>query len=341
MLLEYDLMLSLEIADYEDAKINLVEICEACNISQKDVGFFGEVGFPGISDIDAVVIADPCSIIRLHKLFSAETINSKSFRYLFCHPPVYLFNNLADKVGHLHTLKGAYFPYNCDFTLDQSNTISKPASQLLNIFWFISLLNIISAIMNNLKNNVPVSLRLLLLVYNNLMHSYNFFNASSKTIKERSFLHPQELRVMIKYSRLNQLDALCLEHFILIFKETCKYFDSFMVDFDINLGISNRKTLIARDICFLKSGKTGEYAGSLFNNMSINEKGFSLIEDYFFGNSKSEIMNNYIQTSFLCEAEYRKHRIAYPFIKPFPTPSSWHKRNLLRIVNSIAPRFVS
>lgn len=329
-----DLKLDLTIQDYTKAKNLFLNFCKSAKISQNNIGFFGEVGFPGISDIDALVISTPDKIKKLNLLVQQETANSASFNYLFWHPPVFVLDSIQKKANILHTLEGLK-SIKSGANLFNHKTLNYEETDVLNIVWFLSLISVISDMQRTISNNDPISLRLCLLVYKNLIHSFNKFSLDEEDLPN-NLLSSQELRTLVKEKYNSQLNEFLLNQFFMLFNLTCNRFDNFcQLQLALKSDTGKTSLISSQTKVYRKGDETVIKVKRFYNLIKINKFAFQLLLEYHIGKSTHHALNNYIIASKACKVEYKKFNIHYPFIQPFSLPISKYKRNLLVILNSI------
>lgn len=329
-----DLNLDLTFQDYNSAKDLFLELCKNAAVGESNVGFFGNVGFPGISDIDALVIGTPEEIKRLNILFQREITNSETFKYLFWHPPVFVLNLIKDKIARLHTLEGLTGIMPNGSLLHKKEELKADELDLLNVIWFISLINVISDICRTIHNNEPVSLRLYLLVYKNLVHSFNNFSSSEDSLPVHH-LQPSELRSLVKDSNHNLPTIFIKEQFFSLFTLTCQWFDEFCKKkIKIEPATPLNSFASSKTKIYKRAGRTFINVKSFYNMLNINSYAFQILVDYNSGGSTYKALEGYISAAKTCKEEYQKFKIPYPFIQPCSMPLSGSKRILLKTFNS-------
>ncbi len=104
MKLDDDLRRDLAAADYAATEAEFLALCAAGGIPAGDVAFFGTVSAPGISDIDAAVVASAEQIHRLRERFRDWVRASATRAYLFWHEPVWILEDVRGEAGCLHSL---------------------------------------------------------------------------------------------------------------------------------------------------------------------------------------------------------------------------------------------
>jgi len=332
-----DLNFNLHLEDYVKASDLLISICEACEISQYNIGFFGEVGFPGVSDIDALIIGSSEKLNKLKSLYDNNIMSSESFRYLFWHPPVFVLESIVAFVNKLHTLEGL----KCVKTeVKMFDKLRGNENKLLNIIWFIFLSTVVSNILKASNNDKPISLRLVLLVYNNLMHSNMVFSPVNNELPEH-IMPSHDLRELAKRSENAQFNNMILEHFLTLFDYSCKMFDVFCNDQEWYTSATKETALISKNIFYKKSFTTTLNTSRIVNRLHLNKMAFSIVFDYYKGKADSSLLSKYIDNSNICKSKYKSAGLDYPFISPYPLPSSKLENNILRISNSLIQRLLS
>lgn len=329
-----DLRLDLNLQDYSAAKIKFLDLCDNVGTERNRVGFFGEVGFPGISDIDALVVSTPEKIKKLNFLFQKELANSELFKYLFWHSPVFIIDSIKNKVTRLHTMEGLKCVDPSINLFNKNENLSISELDTLNVIWFISLIGVASDICRTIHNNEPVSLRLCLLVYKNLIHSFNKFSNLGEPLP-KELLSPLELRNVIKEDYNNLPYNFIKNQFFSAFNLTCQKFDLFCQK-QIKLKATTRTTsfISGKTKIYKNSNKSSIKIKKFYNILEVNSSAFQILLDYNNGESSNLAVDHYIKAAKFCKMEYQKFDIRYPFIQPFSFPLSNIKRSVFETLNS-------
>lgn len=192
----YDIKSHLGIASYENAISKFQSLARSAGISSSQIGYFGEIRDPSISDIDVTIISKPYILRKVHQSFLAQCEADSDFQYCFYHPPVYIDSRLADSIKYVHTLdyRRTELFQNVELEYDNHN-LSDSEQYCLNLSWFLSLIKPSIDILNGTER----SLRRSLLLHKNLLRSYKFFsndkilNTSEKATQLREHLSPEVL----------------------------------------------------------------------------------------------------------------------------------------------------
>lgn len=323
-------------SDYNKARNKFVKICEKCGVSQKNIAFFGGVGHPGISDLDALVVSSPDLLKKIDIAFNYERSQSAVFSYIFWHPPVYVINKTISYLKGLHTLENLT-PLVKNSIFESNISISSGSDKkILNIVWFCFLANVYLDIYKRVLKGNSVNLRLLLLVYNNIMHSYLFFN---KEEIPKDIISSNNLRTII-LDNDSTVDNFLWEKFSNLFLLTVKQFDSFcnesihQIKNLANLG----QTLIFPKYILRSSPYTEIFLKKKMTVFNVNRLYFTLAKAFLFNESFSKSFERYIHSSFLCMEEYKLAGIKYPFITPIPVPGTKAKKKLLISINKFCAK---
>lgn len=171
-----DLPRSLTTDDYQAAQQLVQELCLECEIEADRVGFFGSVGFPGISDIDVAIVGDPPRLTRVVEEFDKRCRESGWLRSMFRHSPLFLLEDCVKIAPRLHTLIGLSEPLRGQVfdgvdPIDSGSPFAESYDALLHAIWISFLI----AFVAGLGRKGPISARRLLLVHKNLEYSEHYF----------------------------------------------------------------------------------------------------------------------------------------------------------------------
>lgn len=334
-----DLIFDYQLHDYENAKKEFINLCLSSGILEEHIGFFGNVGFPGISDIDGLVVGHPYAVNELNKRFCNKQNHDKRFAYLFWHRPVYVLSSVIEIADQLHTFEGLHpFQRGGDLGgLLKNQTILNDKNESLYIAWFVFLLVIIANQERKLKENQSVSLRLILLIYKNIFHSYTTFGEVSKTQGSSEIVNPQKMRENVRDNPFNDGLRIFIEKsFLELAKETMSVFDTYCLGKFNNYKISDRNVLIGqKDLIFRKDYSTHIKNGKLFNKISLNSIAFQMVSEFYFGSKQGILFQEYVKNSVKAKNEYLNAKVDYAFIQPIKEGSSFTKRRMLRIINKV------
>lgn len=336
MLIRKDLNLELSFDDYIVASNRFLGLCNECGIDSDKIGFFGNIGFPGISDIDAFVYDKPEKLRCLEKKHLQEIKICSVYGYVFWHIPVLVPEVLLDFAPFLHTLESLKF-------VDNQSHITKPAAQqreVINIVWFIFLIELFLHIRQSYLYKKPLSLRLLILVYKNLTYSNNVFSNSNNYF--RPYLSSGELRELIKenyhtFNKKNEEEI--FSNFFNLFEHTLSSFDKYCEKSSVFLSKDtlngNRYLLKSFRQIYKKQDRSSLSTKKKFSVIGLNPQAFSLTVDLINGFSTSPIINNYISALKNCINYCHANNMTVPFINIASTPKSYFKRLVYWAANKI------
>ncbi|MFH1499599.1 MAG: hypothetical protein ABII82_17450, partial [Verrucomicrobiota bacterium] len=176
--------------DYDDAMASFLRICRECGVEDSAVGFFGNIGEPGISDIDAVVVGTGEVLSHLSLRHQEERRRSVLFAYVFWHDPLWLLEDAQKWCARLHTLENLrWVAADCARTW----TMEQGGGSVLRVAWFIYLMGIHRSWLRKVRSGSSLGLRQLLLLHKNLHHSIEFFGDGSP-LEMADMLTPVPLR---------------------------------------------------------------------------------------------------------------------------------------------------
>ncbi|GAB3512650.1 hypothetical protein GCM10027341_53640 [Spirosoma knui] len=331
-----DLNLDLTQADYKNYTNKFFELCKQCDIDEKKVALFGQVGFPGISDIDVLVINSSENIKRLSSIFEKERTISKNFRYLFCHEPAYVIENTIEDVCRIHSLEGVT-SIEEDFTMLESykQSIAPQEKDILNIVWFITLTYLVADMQKKAVIGPPISLRLILLTYKNILHSLNLFNIDDYEIPN-TIMSSTELRTWVKNNYSDKTSNYVWNKFILAYNFTTNIFDIFCQKKVTNNISSNKSSLIiSKDLICKEADHTKVSIKLIISKIHVNTYAFKIINDYYNGRSNIKEINDYIKSSANCKKAFMQASIRYCYLEPFMFPPTRLKNEVLFYLNRI------
>lgn len=327
-----DLQRNLSLADYNDAMKRFIELCHKCGITDDRIAFFGSVSCPGVSDLDVAILSSSKNIKKLINLLDKERQQSGSFRYIFWHPPVYILDDLLRYAKYLHTLENLQPLVPESFFNSSSLHIDEQDKEILNVSWFCFLINNFLNIKMKANKGEIISLRLILLVYKNLFHSYLSFTDDLLKI---DVIPPHEMRLKLLHNGLDgNKNDLC-KNFCELFNNTLKRFDEFCIN---KLSFIANKEKISSSILTSSgvwrcSSRTSIHSGKLISTIYINELAFLFMRDYVYNTQHISQSHNYIECTKICEKAYSKVGINFQFIKPISVPNFF-----LKILINIASR---
>ncbi len=133
------------------------------------VGRFGEIGSPGVSDLDVFVCFPNALYKKSQKEFYRKVYANKYLTYFIVHPAVCVSESMLPSLPYLHTISNLIITYNNKIDLAFLRIkLSSEYIDRLNQIWTLFLLPIADSYINNIKY-IPV--RNLLLVLKNIQTS--------------------------------------------------------------------------------------------------------------------------------------------------------------------------
>lgn len=314
MLIRDDLDRGLTYSDYERARQQFIDMAQACGIRPDGIGFFGETGCPGISDIDAIAVGEPNQLRLLREKVEALREIDRVFGYCFWHPPVYALENISVSLRTLHTLHGLQ-------PLESGPLSSLESLQeeewVLSVVWFTFLLRC-------LRERSPApSLRWLLLLYRNLEHSLLFFH---KHVAEK-FLPSSVLRQRVMAPG-SESSPLVVELFNQIVESAIAAFDkacavpvpvpeSHQARTAVAYGLRGRLRLAAKTELDAKNSHT----------IWVNRTALDVALVHVLPGLASTRFEKFIADSGRVAGVYQRAGLPYPFVTPFGIPISGWRRH--------------
>ena len=316
-----NLIRSLSLNDYEISKHKFIDICEKSSIDKENIAFFGSIQFPGISDIDAIVISSAKNLQILNSYFKNTKKSSLSFSYMFWHPPLLVLDQIARESKRLHTLWNLHPIGNNTINPELEISNSNKNMTLLNIVWFSYLIKVYAKTLFNLKHNKIVDLRLLIFLYKNIYYSYKLF-------KNHLPVHSPPISDVMLINKILDINTdsvnFVATELKYLFKITSKYFDSYCSD---KLSNNPRKPckgfiILSKNTFVLSSNKTNITFKQNLIIIESNTYAYQLLTDYIHKSISNIIYGEYIKMSYVCIEKYHNANIVYPFITPFGTTIS-------------------
>jgi len=332
-----DLNFDFSFGDYEDAKQKFIKLCISAKVSIDNIGFFGNVGFPGISDIDALVVGEAEVIRELNRRFYEERKQNERFAYLYWHRPVYVLENIIGVAKQLHTFENIH-PVIEDSRLNGLfgyTDSSKVNNETLYIAWFIFLIINIAKQERRLKKGQEVSLRLMLLVYKNIFHSYGKFNAMLDQQTRVELIHPKKIRETIRDNVFNEdLRTFIENSFFYLADKTIEVFDQYCKTKMSKPNFKKKSVLVvSRELVLKRCINTFYKEECFYLKIFLNPLAFQLINEYYFGRNKTQMFKEYVVSSEKAIKEYKKQNIDYAFIKPVGKNKSYFMRSIFFAIN--------
>jgi hypothetical protein len=336
-----DLRRDLDRAAYTAATERLVALCASCGIGRKDLALFGEVGFPGVSDIDALAVGKPDALRRLAALHARAAVRDPDYGYLFWHPPVYVIEAMAGQAGVLHSLEGLRW------LAGAGRDLGRPAgddegARLLRILWFMFLLKVLLGIRRTHAADQALSLRLLLLVQKNLLHSSAAFAGAGEGmpagIIAADALRAQAMQQAGDGTQADAIGTLLSAQLSSLTLTVSAHFDRYCADVSGRLPDTPYRlprTLLFRSVVVRRAGATRIRGVGRMSRVDLNPLAFRLLHDALRGDSTWPPMQSYLRVAGRGRRLYATAGMPYPFINPFFHPESVWKRTLLRLVNGV------
>lgn len=327
-----DLCRELDHPDYHWAKQQFEKICYCAGTPNKNVGYFGSISFPGISDIDAIVFGTDEQIRAIESNFQALRRSSTRFAQLFWHGPVYIRDDIAAAAEQLHTFDGVKMldGGNAPFP----NRISNSQRELLHLIWFTFLQGVVAGICGQKK----VSLRLLLLVYKNLEHSRRFF-ASRELKHDTEGMASHEYRGLAWSDPTFVSDGGAWDAFQVQFQNACIAADRYCTAGTDSISNSRRSSsmLVAGRTRFIRSRPHSSLLTfGRFSFIGANPRTYEIASSYLSSAPRpSNDLTTYLNLLDDSIRMYSDNGIPLSFITPFGITSAPSRRKRLLRLNRI------
>lgn len=297
-----DLPLHLTAADYADAKATLERLCATVGVGLDRIGYFGQVSHPGISDLDAMVIARPGQLAELATAIEAARSSDPVLAAVLWHPPVYLLEELVPVARELHTFAGLRGGAADLLPPEQA---SPPT--VLERCWFTFLCRVYA----DLLLRSTVSLRTLLLVHRDLEISLHRLSRQAGVTLEPSSTSIQLRRDVIA----GEADPVTA--FTTLFGDVAELFDLACA-----AGGPTRRSLRAASVLLrrriplrrARSTRVRRLPGMVL--LEANAWACEVALAYQLGRARGDAAD-YLAATYQAEASYGRHGLPYPFVRPF------------------------
>ena len=302
-----DLELSITAESYDRAKDAFVTLCRNAGVAHDRIGFFGTIGFPVVSDLDALVIGSNDQLREIGESLEQLRRVDPEIREIFWHPPVYVLESIRELAGSLHTLHGL-----TDVVRSQLGPIAVDSNssyqRTLNHVWFSFLASVVATSLSRAQ----ISLRLILLLHKNFEVSMDMFSANSPPTRDGS-MRSGELRHLILGGEDHRTALYALRRLV---DETLVLQDSF-ADWPYRIGATSIAIVrLTPWIVAARSRKSRMYLGRGLGVVSLSPGAYEPI-----GRTRREIggeddLSRYLSIARTVAGVYRREGMAYPFITP-------------------------
>lgn len=314
-----DLPRSLTMDDYQAAQRFVQTLCSECGIEPERVGFFGNVGCPGISDIDVAIVGDAPRLTRVVEGFDRSCRESDWLRSMFRHPPLFLLEDCVKIAPRLHTLNGVSEPlrglmFDGVDPIDSACPGATSYDALLHAMWFTFLI----AFVAGLGRRGTISARRLLLVHKNLEYSEHYFGRLGAN--DGIYLSPvQRDSATIRRLTLEGRDVQHLaSDFLDQFEAVQRAFAGFLPEASRSDRRSLERPVVVHDDFVL-------IRGSRTFVRRLGQRSFGAARPWLFdatrrfveGGQGDDDVGKFIRASIVARRSYQLAELRYPFIGPF------------------------
>lgn len=308
-----DIPRHLTLDDYKEASIHFEALCIRAGLPKENIGYFGSISFPGISDIDAAVVGNAAQLKKLDELFIEEQTKPGEFAHMFCHRPVYLLDKALPFINNLHTLNGLDDRIGI-LIKNTGSPHAAPEHKLLNIVWFTFLLQTISQI----QRAKTVSLRSLLLLYKNIEYSNTVFSGMSSTNKAPSCIKSCDLRKSI-WERTYDMDQL-VNSFDCLFTDTLVKFDNYcerLSPVRSGKAQTTRPVIVDKSFTVIPARVSKLEHARTVSILYVNDYAYHLAKDFFIKTSYCNLISQYMSCLRNAHSMYVSAGLPNPFVTPF------------------------
>jgi hypothetical protein len=304
--LRTDVRRDLSFDDYEAVHQKLIEACRRRGIPHDQVGLFGSVTSPGISDLDALIIGEPAWLRRVREDIQRLRQEDPRAREILWHEPVYLLQSISGYAAGLHTFHG--LAGSMKHIISDATPLATQSRKALDHVWFTFL----AAVCTRMTMQRVLSQRAVLLIQKNLEVSAARFASKDGRMPSTAPCSSQVLREGILEGRsVDLLKAFhaTQDHAFRAFDATCAPGSERVRD--VSLRRLGRRVLIRRAP---RSGITPMGPVAL---LSVREPAFMLSRIYRSDGPRSEALDAYVRLSREVAAAYSGTGLPYPFVTPF------------------------
>ena len=303
--------------------IDIVEEFAECfgkNSQVKAIGQFGCVNYPGISDLDLLVITQNDSAESIVNIFNEWVKKKPERQYVFFHPPLIITENMLSYLTYLHTIHGLYWISGShDYVVDSTFLDSK----FLDIIWVSFLVPIAVKLLYHERVN---NLRKLLLVANNMVKSISTFsfrpsdlnlasNVTNKNISIREYFY-EKLSIG---SQFNDSDYKKLKaHFDYCFISMLSVVENYLADNNYYIHNNSKGRWINNYLYLCPSNEFKVVLSkSGVSSLKVPCYMYSLIKPNKMLLQNDKNVHSYYQAVDKATSFAKSENITYPFIKPF------------------------
>lgn len=324
---------------YAAASKRFVTLCDTCGVARERVGFFGAVSFPGVSDLDALVVGDASTLANVAALHQEEARKSDVYGYLFWHEPLWVLEEAVGHAHRLHTMDGL----SCaDGVADAplSGVLTDGERRVLNVAWLVFLLGALAEVGAKARRGEHMGLRLLLLMHKNLWHSMRVFGQAGKS--PDGLMTADELRAWAK-ERCEQGDVvevgrIVWTQIIGALGEACAGMDVACREVSADMGAC-APWIFTRRIIFRRGADTVFDEGS--GRIVLNPYAFAVAKGYLKGGSQKSDIERFSMAAQRCRPLYAQAGLTYPFLEPITIARGGWKKTLTLGVNRLADALCS
>lgn len=302
-----DLDLTLKSADYSAALDTFIFLAEKQGIPLQRIGSFGKVQYPGISDLDVLVIGSDSQLFSLSRDFEEKRRVDPRFRYVFFHAPVYVPQQYVDESCLMHTFNGLT-PMSPGCPLfNKLATQRFTESQERELSWLTFVLSI-GARSLYARRNQDASLRFLLLLMRNIAHSLETLisrEAGEKLKSRVSSFREQALN--------NQLaQKLALDETRILFRELL-----IATQATFKTSATEQHTLLLKRNWLLRTGDCGIKSSRPFNQLTLPTSLVLFAKSFLFPKLRTQSESSHFDTYETIDRKMRSLNLPNSFPSPF------------------------
>lgn len=285
------------------------------------MGLFGECSYPGISDLDVIIVTSPgrCKIMLeyLKKWIEDDNIAS----YLFMHPPLVISGEMFQHAQYLHTMYNIKWFFKKNYL--RPETVPPKAHQYIEAIWTSFLLPLAIQIYVSEEVKLRYAIKLLKNLFMSCDNFARYLGNSEKYQKRGLEIQKSLLTGYDKHSFPSEVLQVEIRNAL---KTICIFLDDFAGGELNHIGkslVTFKKIIFSGNLLLIQNCfETKMICNQKYSTLFFNEK----LMSWLLGFSKEESDEGYIiaRRYWMAYDEVAslscKEKIPMPFISPFGFP---------------------
>ncbi len=320
---------------YAAVSARFVDLCQECGLGPDKTGFFGEAGFPGVSDVDALAIGEAEALRRARRKHEELRGKWPEYGYLFWHQPLWILPAVVADAAELHTMDNLRCANGSSDRLLPGTTGDR---KILQVIWALFLLDAATRMTVTSELGSPMSLRRLLLVHKNMHHTMVSFGNGERA-GERPLLGADELRETAKNlcrrGETAELTVIVEAQLLGALEVACHRMDVVCGErVDVAGGPARDSGwIVTRGMLFQRAPTTAFHPGK--RRIGLAPPAFRVAKDHLYGRSECAEMSRYLAAEKRCRLAYGRAGVEYPFIAPLAVARCGWRRGIVTAVNRL------